>query len=400
MGQTMRIIAIAKALQEHGHQIKYIAGGKMIEVIASFGFEVIEVDDMPKGQFSFGLLSDEKELEKFQNQMQLIRDKIYEIESFIVERENPDLLLCGTTTGPLAATKVGIPSTFVLLQPHGEKTFNMYNTMRNNNIGNQIREKIMESIRLADLIMLEGMPEIDRGSVKKFKHLLEPYKHKLHFTGPLLLKPYAKLPDKDVLKEKFIKQRYCNMVYVTIGGGSLLIGEEFIEICLDAFRQLPDVKAIIAIGIDILKESILDQKIPENVIVHGFTPGAEMIKASDVTVFHGGSSTLMTCIACGTPAVIIPSIGEQEDNAAVLVENGAGIALDKKSLDPTGLANAIRNILLNKSFRENAGKLKILSEKYGGAEGAAMLIEQKVKSDMQWNSKETKSNESINLSSR
>lgn len=73
-------------------------------------------------------------------------------------------------------------------------------------------------------------------------------------------------------------------------------------------------------------------------LIRGFVPGTELIKASDITVFHGGSSTLMTCIACGKPAVVVPSMAEQEDNGAVLAQNGAGIVLDKNGAPEPGVA--------------------------------------------------------------
>ncbi|HEY3424808.1 MAG TPA: hypothetical protein VGL27_08440, partial [Negativicutes bacterium] len=47
MGQTMRVVAIAKELQRRGHEVKFLAGDKMIAVIQGYGLEVIEVD-MPQ----------------------------------------------------------------------------------------------------------------------------------------------------------------------------------------------------------------------------------------------------------------------------------------------------------------------------------------------------------------
>jgi UDP-N-acetylglucosamine:LPS N-acetylglucosamine transferase len=101
--------------------------------------------------------------------------------------------------------------------------------------------------------------------------------------------------------------------------------------------------------------------------------------ASDVTVFHGGSSTLMTCIACGTPAVVVPSIGEQEDNGNVLAQFGAGIVLDKETLTPAIMAEAMQKIISDSNYRTGAQRLKVLGERYGGADAAADWAEQLVR---------------------
>lgn len=71
-------------------------------------------------------------------------------------------------------------------------------------------------------------------------------------------------------------------------------------------------------------------------------------------------------------------MGEQEDNGAVLAESGAGIVLDKKMLTPQILAEAIKTIVTDPNYREQAVKLKLLGEKYGGAEVAASLAEKLV----------------------
>lgn len=158
----------------------------------------------------------------------------------------------------------------------------------------------------------------------------------------------------------------------------MLIGERFLQLVLEALRLVPEVTGVIATGIAISPQAIHSFAPPANAVILGFAPGTELIKASDVTIFHGGSSTLMTCIACGTPAVVIPSMGEQEDNGAVLAEHGAGIVLDKASLTPAILAEAIQQVLGSAGYRQCAQRLKELGQQYGGAQTAADWIEKSV----------------------
>lgn len=374
MGQTMRVVAIAKALQRRGHEVNFLAGDKLIPIIKNFDINVIEVADMPQHDYPFNiqattLQQQEAVLSKWQQGMA----KLKEIELAAVTREQPDVLICGTISGPKVGQQLAIPSMLVILQPHGPKTLAMFTQRLKDR---KMQERFSSSLAAANLIILEGMPEISGGvSFGAVGEIAKILQDKLYFTGPLLTDDPDKMLPRETLKEKHISTSDKPMVYVTIGGGSSLIGEQFLQLVLESIKLLPWLTAVIATGIGISPDKIAASYVPNNVIIQGFVPGTEMIKASDVTVFHGGSSTLMTCLACGTPAVIIPSIGEQEDNGAVLAQNGAGIVLDKKTLTPQILAEAIQTIVNNLEYRKQAAKLKSIGEKYGGAEMAASLAE-------------------------
>ena len=311
-------------------------------------------------------------------------DKISEIENEIASKEQPNLILSGTLTGSKVAQHLGILSMVVFLQPHGDKTFKMFTNRMQGQESKNIINGLLGVLEAADVIILEGMPEISGGiKFEEFGQSFIGIKEKIRFTGPLLTDYPDDLPERQELKKNHIGDAYKPMVYITIGGGSPLIGEQFLEIVLDALRLLPEVIGVIATGIATQPEFILKYDPPSNAIIKGYVPGTEMIKASDVTVFHGGSSTLMTCIACGTPAIVVPSIGEQEDNGAVLSQYSAGIVLDKQTLTPDTLAKAIQNIINNPSYRTGAERLKLLGEKYGGAKAAADWAEKLMEESVQ-----------------
>jgi UDP:flavonoid glycosyltransferase YjiC (YdhE family) len=375
MGQTMRVVAIAKVLQRRGHDIKFIAAGKLITVIKNFGIEVLEAVNMPN-------ISSVEIMPKMHDIMEKIRQ--IEVETALIEK--PHLIVSGTITGASAARQLDIPSIMTFLQPHGEKTINMFKSLMQHHdelAMKKILEGMSSAFGAANLIVLEGMPEISGGvTFGTFGDVLLSIKEKVRFSGPLLIEYPDQLPERDELKKVHIGGVHKKMAYITIGGGSSLIGEEFIKTVLDSLRMIPEVTGVIATGIDISPETIKSFDPPSNAIIRGFVPGTEMIKASDVTVFHGGSSTLMTCIACGTPAVVIPSMGEQEDNGAVLSQFGAGIVLDKKTLTPSILVESMQKVLYDNSYRKNAQQLKTIGEKYGGASAAADWAEALVKANI------------------
>lgn len=382
MGQTMRVVAIAKALQRRGHDVCFIAYGKLVPVIKEFGINVIEADDMPQVEVYAGDRKDftmppgEETLAKIRESM----GTIARIETETAKRERPDIIVSGTLSGAQVARQLGIPSMVVLLQPHGANTVNMF-SRRIKGADEREAEKMMDKIRslleAARIIILEGMPEISGGiTFEHFGRALTDIKGKIRFTGPLLTDYPDHLPERGELKKAHCGDDSKLMVYVTIGGGSMLIGESFLKTVLEALKLLPEITGVIATGISIPPETIEKYRPPGNAIVKGFVPGTEMVKASDVTIFHGGSSTLMTCIACGTPAVVVPSMGEQADNGAVLAQHGAGIVLEKQTVTAGILAEAIQKIIGCASYRANAQQLKRLGEKYGGAEAAADWAEE------------------------
>jgi UDP:flavonoid glycosyltransferase YjiC (YdhE family) len=383
MGQTFRVVAIAKALQRRGHDIRFIASGKMVSVIKSFGLQVIEVQDMPQLEIYTDLEARAKlPREELMAQMQALMMGIARMETEVAKRERPDLIVSGTLTGPQAAKQLGIPSFLAFLQPHGLKTLQMVESRIGPQSDQEIaahKQKLLEMVAGVELVFLEGMPEISGGAaLNKLGPEFAGLKEKIRFTGPLLTENPDQLPDRQVLKQKHIGDSSRPLAYITIGGGSMLIGERFLQLVLEALRLVPEVTGVIATGIAISPQAIHSFAPPANAVILGFAPGTELIKASDVTIFHGGSSTLMTCIACGTPAVVIPSMGEQEDNGAVLAEHGAGIVLDKASLTPAILAEAIQQVLGSAGYRQCAQRLKELGQQYGGAQTAADWIEKSV----------------------
>ncbi|VBB08662.1 Hypothetical protein LUCI_3940 [Lucifera butyrica] len=374
MGQTMRVVAIAKALQRRGHEIKFLAGDKLIPVIRRFGIDVIEIDDMPQHEYPLSdQLDDPRCRKELLAKMQQVMGRLREIETEAAVREKPDLLLCGTISGPQVGQELGIPSLLTFLQPHGTKTLALFTERLKDS---KAKSELAGSLAAASLIILEGMPEISGGvTMASLGANAVELQDQIHFSGPLLTEYPDEMPSREVLREKHGAAADKPLVYVTIGGGSALIGEQFLQIVLEALKMLPQLTGIIATGIAISPEKIKSFNPPGNTKVRGFVPGTELIKASDVTIFHGGSSTLMNCIACGTPAVVIPSMGEQEDNGDVLAHNGAGIVLEKETLTASLLAEAIQKIVGDSRYRRQALRLKALGEKYGGAVAVAFLAE-------------------------
>lgn len=127
--------------------------------------------------------------------------------------------------------------------------------------------------------------------------------------------------------------------------------------------------------------------LPKNFRHETYLPGPLMAERADLIVFHGGHSSVMTCLKAGTPAVIIPTITERESNARRLAALGAGEVVmpltdgnGEKHVDVVEFGAKVKRVLSEASYRESAASVADAMRQYGGAEGAAARIEEFVSS--------------------
>jgi UDP:flavonoid glycosyltransferase YjiC (YdhE family) len=81
--------------------------------------------------------------------------------------------------------------------------------------------------------------------------------------------------------------------------------------------------------------------LPSNFHHAAYLPGRAMAEHCDLMVHHGGHSSVMTGLPAGTPAVIIPTITERENNARRLTALGAGGTPRRerrKTSNPSGMS--------------------------------------------------------------
>ena len=122
--------------------------------------------------------------------------------------------------------------------------------------------------------------------------------------------------------------------------------------------------------------------LPENFRHESYVPGPLMAERCDLVIFHGGHSSVMTCLKAGTPAVIIPTITERESNARRLESLGAGEVVlpvngpdGEKRVDVSEFAAKVRQVLSESRYRQAARRVADSMRKFGGATAAAERIE-------------------------
>ena len=119
---------------------------------------------------------------------------------------------------------------------------------------------------------------------------------------------------------------------------------------LDALALLP-IRVLVTIGRDRDPREL--GPVGRNVHVARWVPQADVMPHADVMVCHGGSGTVRMALTSGVPTVVVPLFADQPYNADRVAALGAGIALK----GTTGLADAVRRLLVEPSYKEAAQRL-------------------------------------------
>ena len=95
---------------------------------------------------------------------------------------------------------------------------------------------------------------------------------------------------------------------------------------------------------------------PPNVSVVASAPHSEVLRHAAAVVTHAGHGTVIKALAAGVPVVALPMGRDQDDNAARVVYAGAGERL-KRTASPDKIASAVRRVLDEPAFGENARRI-------------------------------------------
>ncbi len=140
------------------------------------------------------------------------------------------------------------------------------------------------------------------------------------------------------------------------------------EACLDIDAQL-----VISLGnpnADLSKANF-----PGNPLVLAFPPHQQLINRADLVITHAGS-TAVSCLSSGVPMVAIPITTDQPGMAARIARASACEVIPVEKLNVPGLNAAINKVLHDRTYRDNAEKLRVAIQEAGGVDYAANVVEQ------------------------
>jgi UDP:flavonoid glycosyltransferase YjiC (YdhE family) len=94
---------------------------------------------------------------------------------------------------------------------------------------------------------------------------------------------------------------------------------------------------------------------PDRIRVAGYVSQSAVLPHASVVVSHGGSGTVLATLAHGLPQVCVPQGADQFRNGHGVERSGAGISLPPAVLTPESVADAVRALLDDPSYRAGAG---------------------------------------------
>jgi UDP:flavonoid glycosyltransferase YjiC (YdhE family) len=114
---------------------------------------------------------------------------------------------------------------------------------------------------------------------------------------------------------------------------------------------------------------------PANVHVAQYIPQSLLFPRCNLVIAHGGWSTVMGAMSHGLPMLLIPIMGEQSMNAQRCEALGIGLVLELNQVTPQVIGDAVRRVMQDPLFRENAMRVRAESEALPGIEEAVELLE-------------------------
>ena len=113
-----------------------------------------------------------------------------------------------------------------------------------------------------------------------------------------------------------------------------------------------------------------------SVYIEEMMDGDMVMEACDLVVCHGGNGTIYQALRHGRPIIGIPTIPDQAFNMRRVEALGVGCTLTWKEFinNPDSLLKAIRYAKGNRSFYEQAERVKSILSNYNAPGAAAELI--------------------------
>lgn len=191
-------------------------------------------------------------------------------------------------------------------------------------------------------VMSLTLQELDFGSC---------HDHRMNHLGALVGTENARNLHYDSsleLLSRFLKSRqrignptiYCSLSTYWVTGSSNT------SPILELFSRRPDIDLILGLGGKTLPESIADVDVPDNVLILEYAPQIEVLKHADITISHGGISTINESLYHGVP-LIICSGGHVDQNgcAARVAYHSVGLKCASNPIDQLEIEQAIDTLL-------------------------------------------------------
>jgi zeaxanthin glucosyltransferase len=200
--------------------------------------------------------------------------------------------------------------------------------------------------------------EYPRQNLPNYFHFTGPYHN--HTSRKPVDFPWDKLTDKP-------------LIYASMGTLQNQLTDVF-QLIASACVGL-DAQLVISLG-GASVESL--PALPGNPLVVSYAPQLALLERASVAITHAGMNTALECLTYGVPMVAIPVTNDQPGVAARIAWIGAGEIVPLHKLTAKRLHEALKLVLTQESYRQNALRLKQAIAASGGVTQAADIIEQAI----------------------
>jgi zeaxanthin glucosyltransferase len=149
---------------------------------------------------------------------------------------------------------------------------------------------------------------------------------------------------------------------------------------IDIFRSitqaaigLKELQFVLAVG------SQLDPKqlgaLPANVMVVSYAPQIEILSRSSLCITHAGLNTALESLSNGVPMLALPITNDQPGVAARIANKKVGVVISPDQASPGNFVAAIKQVLGDSTFRDNARRMKEAIRSTNGLSMAAGILE-------------------------
>ena len=339
-GHYAPMVALAKALLEVGHQVRFATGEPLLATIRADGFETAKAglsaqeitdlraaDPVLAGAAATGMAIAffSRSFAGFE-----VPPRVEDLTR-IVHDWSPDLLVheMSEFAGPLVAALEGLPAV-------------------NHSYGPLVEAHVMEAAgaTAAEHWLDRGLPAPDRGGM--YGHLY------LDIAPPSLQFPYIStvpsvqplrpvpLPGGNSQASPWLSQLGPQPVVAVTFGTVFNNRLDLYRVVIDALGDT-DLQVVIASGRSEAAKGL--GSLPSNVQLHEWVPWAELIARSSVVVTHGGAGSSLGPLSAGIPLVMIPLAADHFKNTVLVSATGAAVALDAGALTPSQLRDAVSTAL-------------------------------------------------------
>ena len=373
-GHTNPTLAVVKELVERGNEVWYYSYDIMKEKIEKTGAKYISCD---KYDNEMNLKPEDADRigKDIAFSMEVLVNTTLALDEAVLHQMkewNPDCIVADSvaTWGKLTALKLGVPfvsstTTFafnqysarIMKQSFKELFRMMFSMTKAKKSVKRLREKGYPVEGVLSIVQNDNETDTIVYTSPQFQPFSETFSDKYAFVGPAVRTldyEVKKLPKKTI--------------YISLGTVNNQ-DVSFFRNCIEAFQN-SEFDVIMSVG-EIVDLNELGT-IPAHFLVERSVNQIEVLQQVEVFITHCGMNSVNEALYYGVPLVLFPQTNEQGGVAYRVNELGAGTYLKENSA--SAIQAAVKEVMENSSYRENASKIAEGFHKCGGAKMAADKI--------------------------